>query len=193
MNSYENIKKLYDQHGYKFFDGKYAINLFGIRKGYEVVNEFDDILGIAFRDSFGNPVMIFHEGTTKPGYHWLKNKKGNINGTAILQPGQYLNCWKLGKHNGKYDALRQKGKPFKVWRDGDSNGRLDTDSTTYTDVTGLNMHTTSFKNDTQKVGAYSAGCQVRQNHQDHETVMGILDRAFEIWKNDTFSFTLFEE
>lgn len=192
MTSYEEIEALYEQHNYRFFKGEYALNLFGIRRGYETVNEFNDVLGVAFTDSFGNDVTIFHEGTTKPGLYYLKNKLGGKGGTAILIPGQYLNCWKIGKHNGKYDALRQNGSVFKVWRDGDSDGRFDIGGKEYDNVTGLNMHTTSFINDIQKVGAYSAGCQVRQNHQDHRTIMGIIFRSYERWNNPLFSYTLFD-
>lgn len=190
--SYDAIKKRYEAHDYKFFSDPYALNLYGIRKGYKTVDEFNDILGVAFVDSFGNEVCLEHQGSTKPGLYWLKNKKGNINGTAILVPGQYLNCWKIGEHNGQYKALRQNGNPFRVWRDGDSDGLFDIQGRHYTDVTGLNMHTTSFRNDTQKVGAYSAGCQVRQNWQDHEAIMGIIERAIEVWGNNVFSYTLFD-
>ncbi len=193
MSAYSDIKRKYEEKGHQFFTGKYAINLFGIRQGYETVDEFNDILGMAFNDAFGNEVVLYHEGTTKPGYYWLKTKKGNSSGTAILQPGQYLNCWELGKHNGKYDALRQKGMPFKVWRDGDSDGHLDVNGPTFTDVTGLNMHTTSFKTNIARVGAYSAGCQVRQHDEDHIVTMKILAKAFEIWKNPVFSYTLFDD
>lgn len=191
MSRYQEIKEMYSCDGYKFYEGEFAINLYGIRKGYDVVNEFDDILGAAFQDSFGNGVVIESQGTTKPGLHWLKNKKGNVNGTAILQPGQYLRCWQIGLHNGKYSALRQVTR-FNVWRDGDSDGEFDIDGDTYTDVTGLNMHTTSFVNEIEKVGAYSAGCQVRKHHEDHELVMAILNRAKDRWDNDIFSYTLFE-
>ena len=94
---YDEIRNRFDQHGYSFFDnGAYNVNLYGIRSGYNVVNEYDDILGICFRDDFNNEVCIESRGTTKPGLHWLKNEIGGLNGTFILQPGQYrslLDFW----------------------------------------------------------------------------------------------------
>ncbi|WP_420581945.1 hypothetical protein [Reichenbachiella sp.] len=187
---YSEVKELFEALGHRFYDhGAYNVNLFGIRKRGSV-NEFDDILGIAFRDDMGNPVVIEHKGTTKPGLYWLKSKKGNANGTAILQPGQYPGCWMLGEHKG-YPALVQKGMPFKVWRDGDEDGELDYEGKTYTDVTGLNMHTTSFNNEIDKVGAYSAGCQVRQFDEDHIAVIEILKRSAAKYGN-SFSYTLID-
>jgi len=188
---YSEVKALFECHGHRFYDkGSYNVNLFGIRNGYDTVNEFNDILGIAFRDDLGNPIVIEHRGTTKAGLYWLKSKMGNANGTALLQPDQYPNCWKIGDHKG-YEALVQKGMPFKVWRDADQDGQLDHDGKTYTDVTGLNMHTTSFINEIDKVGAYSAGCQVRQKKEDHKVIMEILKRSAALYGN-SFTYTLIE-
>lgn len=192
MITYSDIESEYKEMGYKFFTPAYALNLFGIRMDLKTVDQFNDILGVAWTDEFGGQHVMCHKGTTKPGLYWLKNKKGNVNGTAILQPGQYLNCWAIGKHNGKYDALRQYGKPFRVWRDNDGDGELDMSGKTYGDVSGLNMHTTSFKNEVQRVGAYSAGCQVRQDQWDHKLVMALIFKAYSVWKNQIFSYTLFE-
>lgn len=189
---YSEVKALFETLGHRFYDkGAYNVNLFGIRSGYDQVDEFNDVLGIAFRDDQDNPIVIEHRGTTKPGLYWLKQKMCNANGTAILQPGQYPSCWMIGKHKG-YEALVQKGMPFHVWRDQDEDGQLDAEGRTYKDVTGLNMHTTSFINDIDKVGAYSAGCQVRQHHEDHQTVMGILKRSAERYGN-SFTYTLIDK
>lgn len=188
---YSEVKTLYQVHGYRFYDsGKFNVNLFGIRNGYDTVDLFNDILGIAYRDEMGNPVVIESKGTTKPGLHYLASKMGSANGTAILQLGQYVKCWQRGLHKG-YDALIQKGMPFRVWRDADQDGKLDPDGPTYTDVTGLNMHTTSFLYDIDRVGAYSAGCQVRQRDEDHIQVMQIIGRAADLYGN-SFSYTLFD-
>lgn len=194
MITYQVIKEQYEALGYKFFAAPYALNLFGIRMGYDTVDQFNDLLGVAWVDEFKGSHVIIHQGTTLPGLYYLKTKKLNKNGTFILQPGQYLNCWEIGPHNGKYDALRQvKGYPFRGWRDGDMDGAFDIDGMTFTDVSGLNMHTTSFKTEVARVGAYSAGCQVRKNHLDHLLVMALIHRASHIWKNKVFSYTLFED
>lgn len=190
---YDEVKNQIESLGYRFYDsGVFNVNLYGIRNGYDVVDEFNDVLGICFRDEFNNPVCIESKGTTKPGLHWLKNRKGNINGTFILQPGQYKKCWTFGEHKSAYDALIQSPySEFKGWRDNDSDGELDINGDTYDDVTGLNMHTTSLINDISKVGAYSAGCQVRQDDQSHWVIMAILNKSAERY-GSLFSYTLIE-
>jgi len=190
--TYDQVKELYKQNGYKFYDsGKHNVNLFGIRNGYDTVDEFNDVLGIAYRDDNNKPVVIEHKGTTKPGLYYLKNKLGNKNGTAILIPGYYPKCWTIGKHSGKYEALVQNGNVFNVWRDNDSDGKFDIGGRIYTDVGGLNMHTTSFVNYNAKVGAYSAGCQVRQYSKQHLEVMEIIKKSAQLYGN-VFSYALFE-
>jgi hypothetical protein len=191
LSRYEQIRMMYDANGYQFFVDPYALNIFGIRDGYDVVDEFNDVLGIAFVDGFGNPVVMEFKGTTKPGLYYLKKKLGNKNGTAILVPGQYIRCWKFGLHSGKYEALRQNGSPFKVWRDNDSDGEFDVDGKKWGNVTGLNLHTTSFINEIEKVGAYSAGCQVFQRDEDFVVVMALIKKAMYKWRTDIFSYTLF--
>lgn len=188
---YSEVKALFEALGHRFFDeGSYNLNLYGIRRGYSAVDEFNDILGIAFRDKNGNPVNIEHEGTTLPGLYWLKHRMGNINGTAILKPGQYAGALTFGLHSG-YEALVQKGSPFEVWRDHDQDGNLDPNGKIYTDVTGLNMHTTSFKSEVDRIGAYSAGCQVRKNPEDHLTLMAFAKKSAMKYGN-SFTYTLIE-
>ncbi len=147
---------------------------------------------MAYLDDFGNETLLLFKATTKPGLHWLKNSLGNINGTAILIPGQYRSCWKLGYHKG-YKALQQNGEGiFKVWRDNDSDGELDINGPVYEDVQGLNGHTTSFKNEIEKVGAYSAGCQVIQDDLDFNIFLSVISKSASKY-GDTFSYTLLDE
>lgn len=189
--TYAEVKILFECLGHRFYDnGVYNVNLFGIRtKGK--ANEFDDVLGIAYRDDFGNGIVLEHRGTTDPGMYWLESKMGNVKGTAILVPGQYPKCWSIGKHKG-YEALVQNGMPFKVWRDNNQDGDLDFGGQEHSDVTGLNMHTTSFLSEVETVGAYSAGCQVRQRDEDHKVVMEILKRSADLYSN-SFSYTLIDK
>lgn len=191
--NYDKVKALYRKSEFKFYDsGKFNVNLFGIRNRSVVVDEWNDALGIAFRDDYLNGIMMLSKGSTKPGLYWLKNKKGNINGTAILIPDYYPKCWKIGEHKG-YEALQQAGPGvFKVWRDNDQDGELDYNGKVYTDVTGLNMHTESLITDTERVGAYSAGCQVRADTEEHFAIMNVLKKAAKLYGN-LFSYALFEE
>ena len=189
--TYEKIEKTFKEKNYAFFKGDLNLNLFGIRATDMLVDEWNDILGVAYEEN-GEQKVLLHWGTTKPGLYYLKNKMGNINGTAILIPNQYRSCWIMGLHNGKYDALRQKGMPFEVWRDDDKDGELDYSGKIYKDVSGLNMHTESLINEIEKVGAYSAGCQVRAHDKEHFEVMDLIERSAEIY-GEVFSYTLFEQ
>lgn len=193
MTRYQEVKALFEEKGYRFYDdGPFNVNLYGIRNGYSIVDEFNDIIGICFRDELNNEVCIESKGTTKPGLKWLKDKKGNMNGTAILIPGQYSKCWTFGDHRGAYEALVQSPyAKFEVWRDDDSDGEFDIGGDVYYDVTGLNMHTTSLINEISRVGAYSAGCQVRQDDHNHWMVMAAVERSAELF-GSLFSYTLFE-
>lgn len=189
--TYNEIEKVYQEKGYKFFKGPNNVNLYGIRSNSLLVNEWNDILGVAYEDKFGNKINLIHSGTTKPGLYWLKNKMGNMNGTAILIPGYFQGCWKLGEHKG-YLALQQHGSKFKVWRDNDKDGQFDYQGKVYEDVGGLNMHTESLLNTTEKVGAYSAGCQVREFDKEHFMVMNLLELAAAQY-GPYFSYALFTD
>lgn len=190
---YTSLRDVVVSKGYSFFDdGAYNLNIFGIRSADPLVDEFNDYMGVAYRDTFNNPIINVFKATTKPGLYWLKNKLGNINGTAILLPGQYRRCWKLGYHKN-YRALEQNGTGiFKVWRDNDSDGDLDMNGDVFDDVTGLNGHTTSFINEVDRVGAYSAGCQVVQDDLDFSILLSVVIRSAALYGN-TFSYTLLEE
>lgn len=191
--SYNKLKNIVESKSYAFFDkGSFNINIFGIRSNDLKINEFNDYMGVAYRDDFNNTNIQIFKATTKPGLYWLKNKLGNINGTAILIPGQYKSCWKLGYHKG-YQALVQNGIGiFKVWRDNDADGELDINGQIYKDVSGLNGHTTSFKNDIDMVGAYSAGCQVIQDDLDFNIFLSVIKKSTNNYGN-TFSYTLLEQ
>lgn len=177
----EAIKDVYSDKGYPFYTGEWNVNLGGIRNNdLTVVDEFNDILWLAYEDSFGREILLTHRGTTKPGLYWLKTKMGNINGTAILPEGYYRQCWMMGLHRGQYEALVQSDRAkFAVYRDNDEDGEFDINGQLYYDVGGLNMHTTSFVSDKDKVGAYSAGCQVREDDKDHLVAMAIVKKSME--------------
>ncbi|MFB6342640.1 hypothetical protein ACE1ET_13005 [Saccharicrinis sp. FJH62] len=190
--TYEQLQQIYNRKGYNFFDrGSYNLNIFGIRSDNPLVDEFNDFIGLAYRDVSRNKIVHLFNATTKPGLYWLKQKTGSVNGTAILIPGQYKSCWTLGFHKG-YQALTQKAiGVFNIWRDNDMDGDLDTSGQVFSDVTGLNLHTTSFKNDVEKVGAYSAGCQVIQDDLDFNIFLAVVIKSSMIY-GSVFSYTLFE-
>lgn len=195
---YDFIKSLYAQKGYKFYDsGQFNVNIFGIRNmDLTVVNKFNDLIGVAYLDEFGNKQCLVFAGTTKPGLTYLKDKLGNPNGTGILCEGQYPKCWTIDKHNiGKeheHEAYRQAAPGvFKVFRDKDSDGNFDLDGPIYTDVQGLNGHTTR-DFDIENVGGFSAACQVVQDDKEHQIWLAVGKRSAELYAN-LFTYTLFRQ
>lgn len=188
---YNSLKGVYDKMGYPLYEGKYNVNIFGIRSDSTDIDQFNDILGICYQDNFDRWNVLAFEGTTKAGLYYLKNKLGNSKGTFILKEGYYKSCWKSGLHSGKYPALVQnRNEVFEGFRDNNSDGKLDLTGKLYNDVTGLNFHTTSFINDKDRVGAYSAGCQVVRDDKDFLAVKALIDRSLEIY-GDSISYALF--
>lgn len=165
---YRDLQAVMLNKGYRFFDhGAYNLNLFGIRNGSSLVNEFNDWMGVAFRDEWGNERLLLFAATTKPGLYYLKHK-----GYKALQ--------------------QQKYGLFKVWRDADQDAQFDYQGKVYRNVRGLNGHTSSFKNDIDKVNRYSAGCQVTQDDLDFKILMAIVEKSLKYWGN-SFTYTLLEE
>jgi hypothetical protein len=195
--TYDFVKTAYQKYGYKFYDsGKYNVNLFGIRSKDPDVNLFNDILGVAYLDDFGTKQCLVFWGTTKPGLTYLKDKLGNPNGTGILIPGQYPKAWIIDFHNKgtehEHKAFRQAGPGvFKVWRDKNKDGKLDYSGPIYTDVSGLNGHTTR-DFEIVNVGGFSAACQVVRDDKEHRVWISVAERAAELYGN-IFTYTLFQE
>ena len=111
--SIEQIKAVLKKKEYIFFDKdqkKFNLNIIGVRSNNEIANSFDDWLYLIYRDDSGEFNVHEFPITTDPGAYWLKNPM-NVNGTAILVPGQYRAAYKIGLHQGKYEALKQ-SKPL---------------------------------------------------------------------------------
>lgn len=194
---YDFIQSMYNAKSYKFYNsGQYDINIFGIRNKDMDVNEFNDLIGVAYLDEFLNKQCLVFQGTTKPGLTYLKDKLGNPLGTGILCEGQYKKCWTISIHNaGKehaHEAYRQASDGvFKVWRDKNSDGKLDYSGTIYTDVQGLNGHTTR-EFDINAVSGFSAACQVIQDDKEHQIWLSVGKRSAELYGN-LFTYTLFRQ
>jgi hypothetical protein len=122
------------------------------------------------------------EATTLSGTHYLFNPM-NQKGTAILVEGQHLNAFKLGKHQGKYDALVQ-AKPLPIFRDNNKNNVPDLKGLIYNEMIGLNIHHAG--TDSKIINNWSASCQVIANIQDWLEFYGIVRG----WNQKYFSYTL---
>ena len=175
--------------GHPVFDGQYDLNIFGIRKTDGQPNEFDDLIGCAYRNAHEWRVHYWR-ATTDPGQYWLENPS-NIKGTAILCPGHYPGIWEIDLHRGKYEALCQRSGPVKVWRDADRDREFDFGGDTDTGFFGINLHKAGQSSD--QVGRWSAGCQVLRNQSDFKTLMKLANLQIATIGAKTFSYTLLEE
>jgi len=177
-------------HGYRFFNrGDYNLNIIGVRSADTHSNEFNDRICFAYYVN-NMPMLHIFEATTDPGVYWRENL-ANVDGTAIVVPGQYPNLWKIGKHQGRYTALKQHRK-ISVYRDSNLDGKIDTNVAIDTGMFGINMHHASVNTISQNVDRWSAGCQVLANRVDFDISIALCKKSAEIHGNG-FTYTLLDE
>lgn len=190
---YENIMNIFDRKGYNFFDGdkSFNINIFGIRMKTDA-DDFDDYIGIAFRDGNLKQIVEIWPATTDPGRYWL-NHPLNKKGTFIMVPGQYPGLWRIGKHQWKYTALIQKGN-VKGFRDNDMDNEHDLDPSTIEEgkYFGINCHRSNPKSESYIINKWSAGCQVFKKVGDFNKLMPIVHKSSKKYGN-SFTYTLLEQ
>jgi len=191
----KNIKSYFFFKDYKFFDTpdkKLNINIIGVRRDNQGTNTFDDFLLVMYREE---ELMITnrYQITTDPGKYWLLNPM-NPKGTAILVPGQYRSTWKLGKHQGKYEALVQQ-KPVKVYRDNNKDEIIDYSNIALTldqGYFGINIHRSNPYDQSYVINKWSAGCQVFKKVEDYNSFIDVCKESAKIYGN-SFTYTLIEE
>lgn len=180
--------------GYSYFTkGYYNLNIIGIRKNNNnvITNKYDDILVVIYRTRNGLKT-VYYNITTEPGDYYMRKKLGNPKGTAILVPGQYRGCWKLGKHKGEYEALVQ-AKPVKVYRDGNKDNVYDMFPQTINEgLFGINIHRSNEGFTRQTVDMYSAGCQVFADPKDFDKFIDLCKKQ-EVLYGNSFTYTLLDE
>lgn len=180
--------------GYSYFTkGYYNLNIIGIRKNNNnvITNKYDDILVVMYRTRNGLKT-VYYNITTEPGDYYMRKKLGNPKGTAILVPGQYRGCWKLGKHKGEYEALVQ-AKPVKVYRDGNKDNIYDMFPQTINEgLFGINIHRSNEGFTRQTVDMYSAGCQVFADPKDFDKFIDLCKKQ-EVLYGNSFTYTLLDE
>ena len=176
-----NIKELKNEFSKNLYSW-YNFQLVGVRSTANLPNQFDDLIGV-----INNDVITWFTCTTNPGTHWLKNLL-NLKGAALLKPGQYVDSWKLGLHQGKYEAFVQ-SKPITVFRDGDKDDIAEETSITETGYFGINIHRANDKLISKIIDKWSAGCQVLNNPDDFKE---LLHQA-KLSGKTTFTYTLLKE
>lgn len=186
------IRKALLKKGYRWLDsGPYHLNMVAVRRNTAIANAFDDVFTVSH---FDGQAWRYAEWkcTTDPGLYWLLNPM-NVKGTAILPLGQYLDCWRIGMHQGAYEALVQ-CQPVTVWRDSDRDNRLDYGGTAPTDtgIFGINIHRANALRESVQVDKWSAGCTVIANPNNFAALMVLAKESARLGRA-SFSYTLLGE
>lgn len=136
-----------------------------------------------------NEIIFNVTATTEPGREsTFSPGAGKLKGVARIAFGQYT-AWRRGLHKGdpEHPALVQHGI-IPCYRDLDKNF-IRTGDKLWNNVTGLNQHGTRKGALVQRVGAFSAGCLVGHNWQDHETFIDICETDPRFITDRKFLFT----
>lgn len=189
----DDVKKIcntLDRLNYKVFRGdskNYNLNIVGLRNDNAEPNKFDDEMWVFWR--FENRwTLKKYKITTDPGLSYLTDPISEA-GTAILKEGQYTKAYRLGKHQGKYEALVQ-SQPLTVIRDFNRDGKLDFASgKEQTGFFGINIHRSSPTGESTLVNKWSAGCQVFARITEYNEFIGLCKKAIAEWGNE-FTYTL---
>ncbi len=173
--------------GAPLFKGELNVTLVGIRMPTAEQNTFNDVLCVLFQQD-GKKQLLQYAMTCDPGAYYLENPL-NKKGTAVLVPGHYKSCWRLGLHRGKYHALVQVGE-MAVYRDNDKNRSIDIEKAPIeSGVFGINLHRAATNNYTLVVDKFSAGCQVLANIDDFNQLMDVVTQSANKY-GPVFSYTL---
>jgi hypothetical protein len=167
------------------------ITLIGIRDSKDQDKDvINDQLGFITKDE-----LFLCKGTTEPSIYWTKSGERNPSGTFHLNEGFHEAIWCIGIHKG-YEALTNSYpycKPTKGWRDVDYNFTKDAKDIQVCDYFGINFHRMHPVSIVDKVGKYSAGCQVLQNAKDLAYVLTTIKNgsSYKKDKKATFNYMLF--
>lgn len=176
--SYVELENKFKELGYEWSN----FHLIGVRSLANEKNKFDDNIYLV-----NGPIMFRYSCTTNPGTHWLKNLM-NPKGTALLKPGQYIDTYHLGLHQGKYKALVQR-KPVTVYRDGDKDDVAEETKTEQTGLFGINIHRANASAVSNFIDRWSAGCQVLNNPKDFASLIAACEKS----RKSAFTYTLLRE
>lgn len=158
-----------------------------------------NIVGIRTMDEgsiFNDYLYIIKKGnykvfniTTDPGHIYFSSPV-NKYGTAKLEPGQYVNQYKIDIHNRgrstQHEALCQRQGTVPVTRI-DSKGMS---NEALFDAYGINIHKPTYRDQASNTLTYSsAGCQVFQKRDDHDIFMNEIKKD----KLDWYTYTLLTE
>lgn len=177
----ERLIAICEKAGYKIFKKPGELNIIylegltmapTLEKNQDQLDGWNDVrMLVDFVDN--SPRILFWQvATTEPGRAATMSEAARKRGgVARIAFGQYYECWAMGWHKGKHEALVQIA-PIKVHRDVDRNGIRTGDPIDY--ATGINQHSTQegFKGD--RVGFWSEGCLVGRSKKLHRRFIALL-------------------
>jgi hypothetical protein len=188
--TFETVYKALKAKDYEIFEtdtNPYNLNIIGIRNNNCTSYSFDDRIVVMwkYKDQWN---FNQYEATTDPGLYYLNHPISPL-GTAILKEGQYLHCYCLGLHQGKYKALVQ-FMPVTIIRDFNRDNYLDlTSGCEETGIFGINIHRANLSGKTINVNQWAAGCQVFADSAQFNNFITLCEKAEKYW-GKTFSYTL---
>jgi hypothetical protein len=199
----DRLKQVFKNKGYAWREDR--PNIIGVRTNINVPDVFNDFLCVVYKDN-GAEVIKTYLITTEPGITHQKDLL-NPEGCAVIEPGQYKDAYALGFHQGK-DGIKinpKKGVPYPkhralvlvgditIKRDKDKDGIAGNSGTIMSGKnTGCNIHGTMDGPKTEKIGPWSAGCQVHAIWKNKEEMCDICEKFRAVTKN-RFDYTLILE
>ena len=178
--------------GYKIAERPYELNIIGRRTDNTRPNSFDDFIYLIYKNGDDDWEGYKAPATTDAGTFWLENPMQS-KGTALLKAGQYIDTYKIDRHNGKYFAVTQRLAPVIVIRDYNRDNILDfNNGKEESGMFGINIHRADMKGTRKTVDQYSAGCQVFANADDFNKFMEMAYKQKDLYGNK-FTYTLIDE
>jgi len=185
------VLRILKNRNYRVYSKPFQLNIVGIRSNKTESNRFDDLLLVFYKNSLLKWSFLVFPITTDPGTYWLKNPL-NVDGTAILKEGQYVDAYRLGQHRGQYKALIQ-NKPVTVIRDYDRNAYLDFfNGNERTGYFGINIHRALAIGETKEINKWSAGCQVFAKSDDFAKFLALCE-THAVHHGNKFTYTLIDQ
>lgn len=130
-----------------------------------------------YSKDLSNERLLIYTITTEPGVYYQTIKLLDPKGCAVMKPGQYIGSYCLGIHKSEdHKALIQIGGKIKIYRDNDKDGIAENLGVEEEGFFGCNIHGAKKLTKTDKIGAYSAGCQVFQDWFSKEEFIGICEQ-----------------
>lgn len=162
-----------------------AFNIVGVRNSQDIRKDvINDFLIYWTEDD-----VFVTRGTTESGVAYFLNKHiRNKKGTFTLNYGFHEKIWCIGIHKG-YEAFVNDWeycKPTKGWRDVNYNFVKDPTDIEVCDYFGINCHRAHPFKLLDKIGRYSAGCQVVRSNKDFQKFL-VAFKSTSIYKNNKYA------